>query len=85
MHYNTHVNHEEIENDTERTIKFKPFIKKKKINGKEKLIHEKKMIGKNLREKNITITFNVCIQKKKIYILPKFQNIIQTVRNKLTF
>ena len=30
MHYNTHVNHEEIKNDTERTIKFKPFIKKKK-------------------------------------------------------
>ena len=29
MHYNTHVNHEEIKNDTERTIKFKPFIKKK--------------------------------------------------------
>ena len=36
MHYNTHVNHEEIKNDTERTIKFKPFIKKKKDKWKGK-------------------------------------------------
>ena len=51
MHYNTHVNHEEIKNDTERTIKFKPFIKKKKINGKEKLIHDwKKFEGKKYND-----------------------------------
>ena len=46
MHYNTHVNHEEIKNDTERTIKFKPFIKKKKKMERKNLSMRKRWLEK---------------------------------------
>ena len=40
---------------------------------------------KKFEKNNLTIALNVCMLKKKKYILLMFQNIIQIVNNKLFF
>ena len=55
------------------------------ITGKEKITHQQKMIGKNLRKVIQRLLLMFCTIKKEKYILLMFQKITQIVKNKLFF
>ena len=75
------LNYEEIKKDQQRTTKIKSFIDK--YNWEEINYPSEKDARKKLKKNNLTIALNVFMLKKKIHILPMFQNIIQSVKNKL--
>ena len=80
------LNPEEITKDSQRLVKIDPFIDK--YNWKEQIIYQKRMIGENLKKNNLRIALKVLYakkEKKRKYILPKFQNITQIAKNKSFF
>ena len=78
------LNHEEIGKNSQRISNIEPFISKcnwEEINYPSKKVEYEKF-GKN----NPTTALNVFRKlKKKKFILPTFQNITQSIKNKLFF
>ena len=72
------LNHEEIEKDTQRITKIKPFINKYNWEGIN-------FLSEKHDWENVKIALNVLYAKKKKYILLMFQNITQIVKNKVFF
>ena len=77
------LNCEEIKRDPQRITKIKRFINKYNSEGIN-IPSEKDDWEKNVKS-NVKIPVNVLHAKKKKYILLMFQNITQTVKNKLFF
>ena len=77
------LNCEEIKRDPQRITKIKRFINKCNSEGIN-IPSEKDDWEKNVKS-NVKIPVNVLHAKKKKYILLMFQNITQTVKNKLFF
>ena len=77
------LNCEEIKRDPQRITKIKRFINKYNSQGIN-IPSEKDDWEKNVKS-NVKIPVNVLHAKKKKYILLMFQNITQTVKNKLFF
>ena len=77
------LNCEEIKRDPQRITKIKRFINKYNWEGIN-IPSEKDDWEKNGKS-NVKIPVNVLHAKKKKYILLMFQNITQTVKNKLFF
>ena len=49
------------------------------------MFHQKKMIEKKIGKNNVRKALNVWYAKKEKYILLMFQNITETLKNKLFF
>ena len=78
------LNNDEIKNDPQRIAKIKPFINK--YNWERINFLSEKDDCKKFEKNNVTIAPNVLYAKNiYIYILLIFQNITQTVNNKLFF
>ena len=78
------LNNDEIKNDPQRIAKIKPFINK--YNWERINFLSEKDDCKKFEKNNVTIAPNVLHAKNiYIYILLIFQNITQTVNNKLFF
>ena len=76
------LNHEEVRKNPERITKIKTFINKYNQEGLN--FPSQKDDSKKIEKNNRTIAPNVLHAKQK-YILLKFQNITQIVKNKLFF
>ena len=77
------LNYEEIKKDPQRMTKINPFINKYNWEGLNFL--SEKDDWKKLEKNNVTIALNVFYAKKKKCILLMFQNITQTLKNRLFF
>ena len=81
------LNHEELNRDPLRITKIETFISKHNregINLPSEKDDWKKFEKNNINVRN-TIALNICMLKKKKYILLISQNIIQIVKNKFFF
>ena len=77
------LNHAEIKKDLQRITTIKPFINQ--YNWKGINFPSEKDVLKKFENNIVAIVLNVCMLKKKKYILLIFQSITQIVRNKLFF
>ena len=78
------LNHEEIGKNSQRISNIEPFINK--CNWEEINYPSKKVEYEKFEKNNPTTALNVFRKlKKKKFILPTFQNITQSIKNKLFF
>ena len=83
--YNSRVKYEETGQHPERITKIKPFKNKYIGERTNASLKKKKQDWKKFKENNVTTALTVLYAKKKKNILPTFQNIAQSVKNKLLF
>ena len=75
------LNHEELGKNSQRISKIKCFVYKCNCKGVNYL--SGKVYRKKVEKNNPSIVLNVLyVKKMNIYILPTFQNITQTMKNK---